>query len=72
MKELELEEAATPSDSDPLLPPIHQNVDSQTPLPSPSPSPSPSPLPSSGDEEEGSIATCRICLECDGPEGGLH
>ncbi|GJZ05701.1 RNA-directed DNA polymerase, eukaryota, reverse transcriptase zinc-binding domain protein [Tanacetum coccineum] len=49
-RELELEEAATPFDSDPLLPHILQFVDSQTPLPLPAP------FGEINDEEEGSIA----------------
>ncbi|KVH93766.1 Zinc finger, RING-CH-type [Cynara cardunculus var. scolymus] len=66
--ELQLEPRGleNPSDSDPLLP-NHQNTGSESPSPSPAVAASSSEIKDE-DVEAGSIATCRICLECDGEE----
>ncbi|XP_023739118.1 uncharacterized protein LOC111887197 [Lactuca sativa] len=67
--ELEARGLENPSDSDPLLP-SHQRADSESPSSSPSSPPAAASSIEVKDEdvEEGSIATCRICLECDGEE----
>ncbi|KAJ0745328.1 putative Zinc finger, RING-CH-type, Zinc finger, RING/FYVE/PHD-type [Helianthus annuus] len=78
--ELQLQEARAfenPSDSDPLLPNRRNDDDDDEDVESPSPPPRAAVASSSEinddadadeDVEGGCIATCRICLECDGEE----
>ncbi|CAH1422705.1 unnamed protein product [Lactuca virosa] len=66
--ELEARGLENPSDSDHLLP-RHQRVDSESPSSSsPPPSAASSVDVKYEDVEEGSIANCRICLECNREE----
>lgn len=63
--ELELEETVlgNPTDSDPLLDKHHDDSSE-----SPSPAASSSEIKDEEDIESGSVACCRICLECDGED----
>lgn len=66
--QLEAKGLENPSDSDPLLPNRH-DADSESPPTPPPDAASSSEIKDEEDVEGGSIATCRICLECDGEEG---